>query len=465
AVLAGPSTVVTVGLQGSAVKDPTAVVAAFAQAGISPAATAAALRSAAAHPDQFVAVTDLPDRRYQEVKPRIFPVAGTRFRTHAGRSTLTTDLAAHVVGSVGPITAEQLATLGAPYSATDSVGQGGLEAGFERQLAGTPGGTVKILDGTASVTATVATVAPKAGSPLQTTIDPHDQMAAEAALDTVTQPAALVAIRGSTGEVLAAVSRPVSVPFDRALEGRYPPGSTFKVVTSAALLGQGLTPNSPATCPQTLAVGGRTFHNFEGEAAANLSLQQAFAVSCNTAFIGLAASLPAQSLVSAAGQFGFGTDPKLGLPAFGGQVPLPSDQVEKVATAIGQGRVLASPLQMAVVAAAVDSGRVNAPALVVATPGANPAGGASLAPGVVASLRTMMLAVVTSGTGSAANLAGDPPVAGKTGTAEFGAATPPMTHAWFIGYRGDVAFAVLIEGGGVGARVAVPVAAKFLRGL
>ena len=440
------------------------VTAALAQAGLSPAAIAAAIKAATSHPDQFVAVADLPDRRYQEVKPIIFPVEGTRFRTRTAQTTATPDLAAHIVGTVGPITADQLRQLGPPHEAADMVGQGGLEGLNEQQLAGTPGGDVKIIDTDGNEAATVATVAPKPGTPIQTSIDLHVEQAAEAALNGITQPAALVAMKASTGEVLAAVSRPIAAPFDRALEGHYPPGSTFKIVTSAVLLAQGMTPDSPVACPQTLSVGGRTFHNFEGEVAPNLTLQQAFAVSCNTAFIGLASALSPQSLVTAASEFGFGTDPKVGLPAFGGMVPVPTDQVEKVAASIGQARVEASPLQMAVVAATVDSGRLNAPKLVL-RPAAGSSGGTALDPGVVASLRTMMAAVVTSGTGVAANLPGPTPVAGKTGTAEFGNANPPMTHAWFIGYRGDTAFAVLVEGGGVGARVAVPIAAKFLNAL
>jgi cell division protein FtsI/penicillin-binding protein 2 len=80
-------------------------------------------------------------------------------------------------------------------------------------------------------------------------------------------------------------------------------------------------------------------------------------------------------------------------------------------------------------------------------------------------LRTMMAEVVTSGTGTAAAVAGKPPVSGKTGTAEFGSANPPATHAWFIGFQGDTAFAVLVEGGGVGGQVAAPIAGRFVAGL
>src|SRR5207248_5856186 len=108
------------------------------------------------------------------------------------------------------------------------------------------------------------------------------------------------------------------------------------------------------------------------------------------------------------------------------------------------------------------TGTWHPPTLVQDPPqGAGAAAPATVAAPVVTALHQLMRAVVTSGTGTAANVPG-PPVYGKTGTAEFGPATPPATHAWFIGFRGDVAFAVLVEGGGVGGRVAGPIAARFL---
>jgi cell division protein FtsI/penicillin-binding protein 2 len=133
---------------------------------------------------------------------------------------------------------------------------------------------------------------------------------------------------------------------------------------------------------------------------------------------------------------------------------------------IGQGTVLASPLTVATTSACVAAGHRVVPRLVTdPAPAATAGPGAELAPGSVAALRAMMRDVVTSGTGTALRSVPGAPVHGKTGTAEFGTADPPQTHAWFTGYQGDVAFAVVVEGGGFGAKVAAPLAADFLRGL
>jgi cell division protein FtsI/penicillin-binding protein 2 len=99
----------------------------------------------------------------------------------------------------------------------------------------------------------------------------------------------MVAVRASTGQVLAAVSLPASEQFDQAMEGEFAPGSTFKVITSTALMEAGLSPSSPASCPPTLTVDGEVFHNAEGDAPVD-DLAQAFIESCNTAFIRLASS-------------------------------------------------------------------------------------------------------------------------------------------------------------------------------
>jgi cell division protein FtsI/penicillin-binding protein 2 len=460
-VLAGSNNGVIVGLQGNAVTSPSLVTSALTQAGFAPSAISNALKTAAARPAEFVPVGTISQAKYQQVRSIIFPVPGTRFQTEAANMSATPDLAAHVVGSVGPITAQELKQLGPPYRAGDSVGTVGIESEYEHQLAGRPTAAVQVVGPDGTVMGTPISFPGKAGSSVQTTLDLPTQKAAEAALNGESLPAALVVIQASTGAVLAAVSRPDGTSFDRALQGQYPPGSTFKVITSSALLASGLTPQSPATCPSTITVDGYTFHNFDGESALHANLLEAFEQSCNAAFIGLSQNLPSQSLLSAASQFGFGTTLEPGLPVFGGQIPTPVDEVEKVADSIGQGRVLASPLQMASVAAAVDSGAYHAPRLVTGVADDTRAPIPLSAP-VVASLKTMMAGVVTNGTGLAANVGGQT-VYGKTGTAEFGNANPPMTHAWFIGFQGDIAFAVVVEGGGVGGTVAAPIAGRFLR--
>jgi cell division protein FtsI/penicillin-binding protein 2 len=297
---------------------------------------------------------------------------------------------------------------------------------------------------------------------VQITIDDRTQQAAEAALAIVTRPAALVALDARTGQVRAVVSKPDG-GFSRAYAGGYPPGSTFKIVTAAALLSNGTAPSTPAPCPAALRVHGREFHNFEGEASSSLDLASAFKISCNNAFIGLADKLPGDALKQTAESFGFNAKWELPLPSTGGSFPEPDDRADLAAASIGQGRVLASPMHMASVAATVASGRWHAP-VITSNPAPDTPDVAPLPANVVAALRSFMASTVQSGgTASGAGLPAG--TAGKTGTAEFGDANPPETHAWFVGYRGNLAFAVVVEGGGVGGRVAAPLAAAFLGAL
>jgi cell division protein FtsI/penicillin-binding protein 2 len=452
---------VSVGIEGSRVTNAAALTAALVQTGATAAQVQADEATAKAHPTWFVPVISLPMPTYQQLKPVIYPVPGTVFQTSAARGPLTAELGAHLVGTVGPITAQELQQLGPPYAAGDTVGQTGMEQAYERQLAGTPGGTVTVSGHGGATIATLAHFSSHAGTPVQTGIDPPIQQAAESALSGETLPADLVAMQASTGEVLASVSVPDSQQVNEAFDGAYPPGSTFKVITSTDLIEHGLTPSSPASCPPTITVDGEVFHNFEGETMPSLPMAQAFAMSCNTAFIGMSSSLPAASYPTAAAQYGIGATYKLGLTAFSGKVPTPTSASDAAATAIGQAQVVVSPLALATVAASVDSGSLRLPRLVAGS-GDDTAPAQALDPTVVSDLRSMMQAVVTSSQGTAAGAGLPAGTFGKTGTAEFGSANPPQTDAWFIGYRGDLAFAVLVVGGGIGGQVAAPIAAKFL---
>jgi cell division protein FtsI/penicillin-binding protein 2 len=164
----------------------------------------------------------------------------------------------------------------------------------------------------------------------------------------------------------------------------------------------------------------------------------------------------------AATMTGFDAKPALPLAALGGSVPDPTGATERAAATIGQGKVTASPLTMAAVAGAVGAGTWN-PSKLVLDPAPEPGEAARpLDPSIAEPLRSLMGDVVANGTGTEAAVSGRQ-VSGKTGTAEFGDGENPPTHAWFVGFSGDLAFSVLIEGGGVGGRVAAPVASQFLR--
>ena len=456
------TSVVGIGIEPSHIKDRATVLATLARTlGVDPGQVGAALSLPSVRPNDFVPVEEVTDQAFVPLRGVLAPVPGIVFLHKTARLAATPDLSAHVVGHVGQPTAEQLAKLGDLYLPGDLVGLSGVEAAFESQLRGTPSGQVKVVDGTGATVAVAKAFPGSAGHPVATTLDLPTQQAAEKALAGITLPAAFVAVQPSTGDILAVVSRPLNA-FDRALDGTYPPGSTFKVITSAALLGSGVTTDQSTTCPPSVTVDGKPFKNFEGEASASLPFHRAFALSCNTAFVQLADKLSPSDLQVAANEFGFGTTLSIGVPAIDGSYPLPRDAAEKVSSAIGQGRVTASPLQMATVAAAVDAGVWHSPHL-VGPPPPDP-GVPAFSADVDQSLQTLMAEVVRSGTGTAAAAAGTP-VSGKTGTAEFGLANPPRTHAWFIGYSGDLAFSILVEGGGVGGRVAAPVAARFLTAL
>jgi cell division protein FtsI/penicillin-binding protein 2 len=450
---------VLIGVEGQRIKDAETVQAALLKAGATSKEVSTALAGAKAEPTWFEPVFTVTQARYNQLAPTIYPIPGTVFQTEALRTTITPGLA-DVVGTVGPITAQQLKQLGAPYNAQSVVGQSGLELADQRQLAGQPGATVTVVDKTGTQVATVARLAPRAGKPVLTTIDPVVQRAAEAALAGERKSVGFVAVNAATGDVLASVSQPAGSGFNLAFEGGFPPGSSFKLITSTALISHGLTPASPASCPSSITVDGEVFGNAEGTAPVS-DLLHAFAESCNTAFIGLATrNLTAADFRAAASLYRLGKTPAMGVPAFGGSVPEPADEADLAATAIGQGRVLVSPLAMAMVAAAIDTGFVHAPVLVDGAAD-DKVPTAKVPPAVVTDLHTMMAQVVATGTASGKGL--PPGTFAKTGTAQYGSGNPLPTDAWLVGFNGSVAFAMVVVNGGEGGPTDGPLVAKFFR--
>lgn len=355
------------------------------------------------------------------------------------------DLTVNVVGRVG----------------AKGAGATGLERAYDEELAGRPSSRLEIVDvATKKSVSTLQEWQAQPGKSVRTTFDLRMQRAAESALSGVNGRAALVAVDTQTGEVRALANHPVS-GLAPAFASYYAPGSTFKIVTATAALMNGATPSTPIPCSEELTVNGKRFRNAEKAASRTLTFTEAFAESCNTAFIRLSQGLPAGSLRAAAELYGFNTgQPPLPIASVGGRIPAPAGSTEAAADAIGQGKVEASPLQMASIAAAVASGTWRQPHLLADCPTC-----ASHPVPVASSLQLMMRAVVTSGTGTAAGSVVGGPVYGKTGTAEFGAGNPPATHAWFVGWQGTTAFAVFVEEGAYGGTVAAPIAARFLTSL
>ncbi len=334
------------------------------------------------------------------------------------------------------------------------------------QVSGVAGWSVQVVGGSGATIATLQDQPATPGSTVTLSLDHAVQAAAEDAVETLPQQAALVAIAPSTGDVLAvAQNAPADAAGAIALTGRYPPGSTFKIVTAtAALETLGVTATTPQPCPGTTTIDGRLVPNENRFDLGTVPLTKAFANSCNTTFSQLAAQLSADALPAAGLQLGFGADFTVpGLTTVTGAVPPAAERVQRAEDGFGQGDVVATPFGMALVAATVAKGAPVVPQLIRGRPTDVPKAATAPPPQpVLDQLRTMMRAVVTEGTAN--GLARSGAVFGKTGTAEYSANGANRAHGWFVGYRGDVAFAVLVVDGG-SSGPAVGVAQRFLAAL
>ncbi|MFD0318954.1 penicillin-binding transpeptidase domain-containing protein [Streptomyces flavalbus] len=302
-----------------------------------------------------------------------------------------------------------------------------------------------------------------AGTPatLRTTLSARVQRAAERAVADHPRSSA-VAVAPSSGEILA-VANNREDGFNAAFLGQRAPGSTLKVITSAALLEEGVvSPFRRAECPKYAEYGGATFHNLDGFEIPGGTFSDAFARSCNTTFVKAADDIGSDTVAREAREvFGLGLEWHSGLATFDGSVP-EAKGAEKAAGMIGQGRVQVNALNMASVAATVVAGRFRQPVLVAPELAGQPVAEAprSLPRGVAGQLRDLMRRTATEGTAARA-LAGLPgDVGAKTGSAEVGGAA--VSDSWFTGFRDDVAAAAVVEEGGHGGDAAGPVVREIL---
>jgi hypothetical protein len=288
-------------------------------------------------------------------------------------------------------------------------------------------------------------------------LDRSVQNAAQNAVNTTGKKAMIVVIKPSTGEILAvAQNGAANAEGPLATTGLYPPGSTFKIVTAGAAIERDMaTPNTLLGCPGTLDIGHRTVPNYGGFDLGVVPMSRAFASSCNTTFAELASRMPPRGLTMAAAQYGLGADYQIeGINTLTGSVPPTVNLAERTEDGFGQGKVLVTPFGMALAAATVAAGKTPVPQLIEGRPTVVTGDQGQITQKMLDGLRPMMRLVVTNGT--AKDLAGSGDVRGKTGEAEFDGGS----HSWFAGYRGDMAFAALIVGGG-----SSEYAVRMLRGM
>jgi len=380
-----------------------------------------------------------------------------------------------VTGEVGEAPEEEWPDLARHgFSPETPVGISGLERAFNARLAGKPGGKLLAVSEDGSSVRTLAQGKPQKGAPVKTTIDPELQEVAVSAL--AGRSGGVAVLDAKRGDVRALAGQAFSAP--------QPPGSTFKIVTTTAALEAGkVSLDDEFEITNGVNVGGRFLNNANGEYCGG-TFRQAFAESCNAVFAPLGPAVGNDKLVETAEKYGFNSPPTLYAPQITREVEpeestIPTEIGEEIdlgVSAIGQGEVLATPLEMANVAQTVGNNGVRMPTSIVANkklrPDAEPV--RVMSPKISNELTELMIGVVNEGTGTAADIS-EAQVAGKTGTAELGpkpgeenSENPvQIKDAWFSAFapaeKAKLAVGVLlIEAEAAGGEVAAPIAAEVL---
>jgi penicillin-binding protein 2 len=454
---------------------------------------------------------------------------GSRLYTDSG-------IAAHLIGYTGYIPAEEIGDYKAlGYRGDEIVGRAGLEYWGEDFLNGEPGGTLSVIGPNGEFITTLAETDPKQSRSIYSTIDHEFQAAVERALAQAieTHPSghagSIVVLDVNTGKVKAMASYPTYTPviFDalrsesendlasvlndpgrplvnRATQGAYPAGSTFKIVTlSAALLSGLYTPDTLYTSTGTWDRLGPNYvkRDWREGGHGTISLKQALVVSCNTCFYDVGYNLDGQDntiLPQTAREFGLGQPTGIqGVAESAGLIPDPEWKIETIGEgwvtgdavnmAIGQGYVQVTPIQMAnILAAIANGGTLYQPILIdrIGSGGGAPEeelpvtvdGQLPLNQEQLDVLRSALWDVANGSWGTATHRFQGLPVkvAGKTGTAE---APPNLPHAWFAGYAPaapytrpdgtiidtpEIAVVTMIENAGEGSEVAAPLFRRII---
>lgn len=389
----------------------------------------------------------------------------------------TSTFARGVLGTFGEPTAEQVENSDGDMQAGVPTGLTGLQRTYNNELAGLDGLSITV-DNSETTSEQRVDSTPEEfsrdvtdGSSITTTLDTRVQELAEEMLEDAEVPGGLVVLRPSDGHILAAADGPAETGWPLSMSGSYAPGSTFKIVTALAMLRNGMTLDSTVSCPPSIDIGGTEIANFEGypsEYLGDITLAEAIAQSCNTAFVGQSEEITPQQEHEAAEALGLVSDPVVGFDgAFLGSVPTDVEGPQHAAGLFGQGVVEASPLGMATVAASVAAGETVTPVL-LSDPSVDPAENENLpvesplTEEEAAMLSDLMSGPVEDGTVPVLQDVPGAPVLAKTGTAQFVEDDETLAHTWIMATHGDLAVSLFYTEGFAGAQTNGPVLQEFL---
>lgn len=337
-----------------------------------------------------------------------------------------------------------------------------VRSAVQDEVDGQTGWSISVVNENGAALSDVEKHDPNAAPSIKVGLDYDVQRAAQEAVnERADSQAMLVAIRPSNGDILAvAQTEKADEDGDVALQGQYPPGSVFKILTAAAGVDkQGLNTDTIVPCPGTMDIYGRVVTNYNSFSLGSVPLSQAFAQSCNTTFADISTKLKPGELKDMGKKFGFGVEYDIpGLTTITGSIPDGKEPLERTESGYGQGYDLASPFGMALVSATVANGKTPTPTLIEGHKTKASDKPQQIPKPVLDNVRAMMRQVVTSGT--ARSMAAGGTIYGKTGEAEINEGS----HAWFTGYReeDDIAFATLVVLGG-GSDASVNITSNFLQ--
>jgi penicillin-binding protein 2 len=468
---------------------------------------------------------DIDWRTLVYIENNHFNLPGVRIEVVPAREYLFDNLASHLIGYLGEINAKELqGSRPGEYEGGDRIGKQGVEKLFEQQLRGEQGMAMLEVDARGFEKKELARKQPLPGNDIELTIDADLQIAAEKALEGLA--GAVVATEINTGRILVLASSPVlqinefvggisrkawqamlddplnPLP-NKAIQGQYPPASTYKMVTALAGLGEGLiTPETVVNCTGSIRLGNRTFRCWKKNGHGAVKLKRALAESCDVYFYNIGLNLPVDTLAAYAASLGLGQKTGIDLEhEKAGLIPTAAWKLktfkerwqggETLSIAIGQGFNLATPLQVNTMTAAVANGGITyRPQYIEKIIDPDGQIVQEFAPvrngefkGNTANLQLIREGLVAAvndahGTGEQARLA-DVTVAGKTGTAQVVhlSQTEHITdekmipylmrdHAWFTCYapaeNPEIAVTVLVEHGSHGGSTAAPIARQVL---